>query len=127
MSEMSWWNILTTIGTSIIAGPLAIVGLSAALAASAVIFINLLNRRTAQEQAEILSNTVREKIQKGEGRRKTIGLRKMITRDKNGRTFIGVIHGNDVTTSEVQYNTVDPEFDKMLNRNRGQVLSLENG
>lgn len=123
---MSWWNILTTIGTSIIAGPLAIVGLSAALAASAVIFINLLNRRTAQEQAEILSNTVREKIQKGEGRRKTIGLRKMITRDKNGRTFIGVIHGNDVTTSEVQYNTVDPEFDKMLNRNRGQVLSLEN-
>jgi hypothetical protein len=124
---MSWWNILTTIGTSIIAGPLAIVGLSAALAASAVIFINLLNRRTAQEQAEILSNTVREKIQKGEGRRKTIGLRKMITRDKNGRTFIGVIHGNDVTTSEVQYNTVDPEFDKMLNRNRGQVLSLENG
>lgn len=126
MSEMSWWNILTTIGTSIIAGPLAIVGLSAALAASAVIFINLLNRRTAQEQAEILSNTVREKIQKGEGRRKTIGLRKMITRDKNGRTFIGVIHGNDVTTSEVQYNTVDPEFDKMLNRNRGQVLSLEN-
>lgn len=124
---MSWWNILTTIGTSIIAGPLAIVGLSAALAASAVIFINLLNRRTAQEQAEILSNTVREKIQKGEGRRKTIGLHKMITRDKNGRTFIGVIHGNDVTTSEVQYNTVDPEFDKMLNRNRGQVLSLENG
>lgn len=124
---MSWWNILTTIGTSIIAGPLAIVGLSAALAASAVIFINLLNRRTAQEQAEILSNTVREKIQKGEGRRKTIGLRKMITRDKNGRTFIGVIHGNDVTTSEVQYNTVDPEFDNMLNRNRGQVLSLENG
>ena len=123
---MSWWNILTTIGTSIIAGPLAIVGLSAALAASAVIFINLLNRRTAQEQAEILSNTVREKIQKGEGRRKTIGLRKMITRDKNGRTFIGVIHGNEVTTSEVQYNTVDPEFDKMLNRNRGQVLSLEN-
>ena len=123
---MSWWNILTTIGTSIIAGPLAIVGLSAALAASAVIFINLLNRRTAQEQAEILSNTVREKIQKGEGGRKTIGLRKMITRDKNGRTFIGVIHGNDVTTSEVQYNTVDPEFDKMLNRNRGQVLSLEN-
>lgn len=123
---MSWWNILTTIGTSIIAGPLAIVGLSAALAASAVIFINLLNRRTAQEQAEILSNTVREKIQKGEGRRKTVGLRKMITRDKNGRTFIGVIHGNDVTTSEVQYNTVDPEFDKMLNRNRGQVLSLEN-
>ena len=123
---MSWWSILTTIGTSIIAGPLAIVGLSAALAASAVIFINLLNRRTAQEQAEILSNTVREKIQKGEGRRKTIGLRKMITRDKNGRTFIGVIHGNDVTTSEVQYNTVDPEFDKMLNRNRGQVLSLEN-
>lgn len=124
---MSWWNILTTIGTSIIAGPLAIVGLSAALAASAVIFINLLNRRTAQEQAEILSNTVREKLQKGGGRRKTIGLRKMITRDKNGRTFIGVIHGNDVTTSEVQYNTVDPEFDKMLNRNRGQVLSLENG
>ena len=50
----------------------------------------------------------------------------MITRDKNGRTFIGVIHGNDVTTSEVQYNTVDPEFDNMLNRNRGQVLSLEN-
>ena len=126
MSEMSWWNILTTIGTSIIAGPLAIVGLSAALAASAVIFINLLNRRTAQEQAEILSNTVREKLQKGGGRRKTIGLRKMITRDKNGRTFIGVIHGNDVTTSEVQYNTVDPEFDNMLNRNRGQVLSLEN-
>jgi hypothetical protein len=123
---MSWWNILTTIGTSIIAGPLAIVGLSAALAASAVIFINLLNRRTAQEQAEILSNTVREKLQKGGGRRKTIGLRKMITRDKNGRTFIGVIHGNDVTTSEVQYNTVDPEFDNMLNRNRGQVLSLEN-
>lgn len=123
---MSWWNILTTIGTSIIAGPLAIVGLSAALAASAVIVINLLNRRTAQEQAEILSNTVREKLQKGEGRRKTVGLRKMITRDKNGRTFIGVIHGNDVTTSEVQYNTVDPEFDKMLNRNRGQVLSLEN-
>ena len=126
MSEMSWWSILTTIGTSIIAGPLAIVGLSAALAASAVIFINLLNRRTAQEQAEILSNTVREKLQKGGGRRKTIGLRKMITRDKNGRTFIGVIHGNDVTTSEVQYNTVDPEFDNMLNRNRGQVLSLEN-
>ena len=123
---MSWWSILTTIGTSIIAGPLAIVGLSAALAASAVIFINLLNRRTAQEQAEILSNTVREKLQKGGGRRKTIGLRKMITRDKNGRTFIGVIHGNDVTTSEVQYNTVDPEFDNMLNRNRGQVLSLEN-
>lgn len=123
---MSWWNILTTIGTSIIAGPLAIVGLSAALAASAVIFINLLNRRTAQEQAEILSNTVREKLQKGGGRRKTIGFRKMITRDKNGRTFIGVIHGNDVTTSEVQYNTVDPEFDNMLNRNRGQVLSLEN-
>lgn len=123
---MSWWNILTTIGTSIIAGPLAIVGLSAALAASAVIFINLLNRRTAQEQAEILSNTVREKIQKGEGRRKTVGLRKMITRDKNGRTFIGVVHGNEVTTSEVRYNAVDPEFDNMLNRNRGQVLSLEN-
>ena len=126
MSEMSWWNILTTIGTSIIAGPLAIVGLSAALAASAVIVINLLNRRTAQEQAEILSNTVREKIQKGEGRRKTVGLRKMITRDKNGRTFIGVVHGNEVTTSEVRYNAVDPEFDNMLNRNRGQVLSLEN-
>lgn len=123
---MSWWNILTMIGTSIIAGPLAIVGLSAALAASAVIFINLLNRRTAQEQAEILSNTVREKIQKGEGRRKTVGLRKMITRDKNGRTFIGVVHGNEVTTSEVRYNAVDPEFDNMLNRNRGQVLSLEN-
>jgi|GEM_PF-6338048 hypothetical protein len=123
---MSWWNILTTIGTSIIAGPLAIVGLSAALAASAVIVINLLNRRTAQEQAEILSNTVREKIQKGEGRRKTVGLRKMITRDKNGRTFIGVVHGNEVTTSEVRYNAVDPEFDNMLNRNRGQVLSLEN-
>lgn len=123
---MSWWNILTTIGTSIIAGPLAIVGLSAALAASAVIVINLLNRRTAQEQAEILSNTVREKLQKGEGRRKTVGLRKMITRDKNGRTFIGVVHGNEVTTSEVRYNTVDPEFDNMLNRNRGQVLSLEN-
>lgn len=123
---MSWWNILTTIGASIIAGPLAIVGLSAALAASAVIVINLLNRRTAQEQAEILSNTVREKLQKGEGRRKTVGLRKMITRDKNGRTFIGVVHGNEVTTSEVRYNTVDPEFDNMLNRNRGQVLSLEN-
>ena len=115
---MSWWNILTTIGTSIIAGPLAIVGLSAALAASAVIFINLLNRRTAQEQAEILSNTVREKLQKGGGRRKTIGLRKMITRDKNGRTFIGVIHGNDVTTSEVQYNSVIPEYDNILNRYR---------
>lgn len=105
---------------------MAIVGLSAALAASAVIVINLLNRRTAQEQAEILSNTVREKLQKGEGRRKTVGLRKMITRDKNGRTFIGVVHGNEVTTSEVRYNTVDPEFDNMLNRNRGQVLSLEN-